>query len=63
MGILDDAAQSPTCGTCHWWRVTTDASYGNCVRHSPTRLSETIGNAWPITHKVDWCGDFDTAAK
>lgn len=48
-----------TCDTCEYWRaygIREHAEFGDCRRHAPTRDVRTV-TIWPVTLKVDGCGD------
>ncbi len=59
-----------TCETCHWWvnpddRTIQEQHAAECRRRAPwpRPIEEGIAltrQAWPITQKADWCGEWET---
>lgn len=57
----------PMCGNCRHW-LSADTAIGECRRRAPlpvlkSHLPASAGAAgreaeWPITIRVDYCGDF-----
>ncbi len=58
-----------TCETCHWWvnpdDATLDQQYAaECRRRAPApgpvlEGAEIRRQAWPVTLKTDWCGEWE----
>lgn len=45
------------CHLCRYWQPDiVDFRVGSCRRHAPIR--GPMGGAWPITKRMDWCGEF-----
>ena len=61
---MTDVAEMPeNCGGCAFWRKLRDTE-GVCCRRAPEGSSrpETVAH-WPLTHRVDGCGDGVAAAR
>lgn len=50
---------SETCATCRFWLSEKDVSvnHGACVRSPPTVTDDCNKGMWPITSRLNWCGE------
>ena len=64
------------CDECKWWEKRTGSAsrgrFGACRRRAPPSGPNAIPQDdqgdivfvdWPLTHKGDWCGEFEPRPK
>jgi hypothetical protein len=51
-----------TCDACRYWTPTA-YSKGICRIGPPTVDLETKTGIWPVTHDIDWCGEWAISPK
>ncbi|PTM61917.1 hypothetical protein [Phreatobacter oligotrophus] len=72
--IREARERTPACERCRFWRDKL-SNAGECRRRAPEVLPGaagshgrtvdflTVASRFPETHKADWCGEFEPAAK
>lgn len=58
--LQPEALSVEECARCRFWKSHGDI--GDCRRSGPAYLESVTFGRWPITMRIDWCGQWKERA-